>query len=144
MCYASRPNVLCIVNLRDRGAGIPDGGLFTAEQSQTVNEGALIQGQISARGAIEVKPPAEDLQRVVESAQVQRFLARYNLVLVTNCWSWVLVGYDADHVPTRLESYQLADNEQAFWEASPRQITQAHGVRFIEYLKRVMLHGAPP
>jgi hypothetical protein len=28
-----KPKVRCIINLKNRGAGIPDGGLFTANQS---------------------------------------------------------------------------------------------------------------
>lgn len=27
-----KPKVKCVINIKNRGAGIPDGGLFTAEQ----------------------------------------------------------------------------------------------------------------
>ena len=123
--------------------GIPDGGMFTAEQDQAPTDEALTQGQIPARGVIEVKAPTDDLMRVGGSRQVARYLARYNQVLVTNYWSFVLVAYDPNREPAALESYALAETEQAFWSASPRQIGQTHGVRFIEYLKRVMTHTVP-
>jgi hypothetical protein len=69
------------MNLRNQGAGLPDGGLFTADQvrgtraargaakggaegtaspSGNSDLGAL-GGQKPARGAIEVKPPGADL-----------------------------------------------------------------------------------
>ena len=55
------------------------------------------------------------------------------------------MGQDAAGKPVKLETYRLAESEAAFWEAAahPRGRPQEHGERFIEYLKRVMLHAAP-
>lgn len=50
-----KPRVRCVINLANRGAGIPDGGLFTAEQFQR-GDVAPLPGQLPARGVIEVKP----------------------------------------------------------------------------------------
>ncbi len=49
-----KPKVRCIINLQNRGAGIPDGGLFTPAQFQR-NSNELIKGQPPERGAIEIR-----------------------------------------------------------------------------------------
>jgi hypothetical protein len=43
-----KPKVHCILTLANRGAGNPDGGLFTPEQFQ--KSGEPIEGQIPSRG----------------------------------------------------------------------------------------------
>lgn len=64
---------------------------------------------------------------------------------MTNYRDFVLVGRDAEGHPAKLETYRLAESESAFWEAAqhPHLFADVHGERFIEYLKRVMLHAAP-
>lgn len=140
-----KPRISCIINLKNRGAGIPDGGLFTADQLQKVAVGELQKGQIPARGVIEVKGTGDDVQRVAKSEQVLRYLSRYGQVLVTNYRDFLLLGQSSDKKPLVLETYSLAQNESDFWNAAanPRQLVAEHGERLIEYLKRVMLHAAP-
>lgn len=140
-----KPKVTCIINLKNRGAGIPDGGLFTADQLQHNTEGVPAIGQIPARGAIEIKGTDEDIQRIANSPQVARYLQRYGQVLVTNYRSFLLLGQGPNNTPHLLESYHLAQNEADFWNATihPHQIVEEHGERLLEYLKRVMLHAAP-
>ena len=50
-----KPRVKCVINLGNQGAGIPDGGLFTADQFQRQADDSPKVGQKPARGAIEVK-----------------------------------------------------------------------------------------
>ncbi len=50
-----KPRVRCIINLRNRGTGIPDGGLFTTDQFQRQSDHDPKEGQLPSRGAIEVK-----------------------------------------------------------------------------------------
>ena len=140
-----KPRVRCIINIRNRGAGIPDGGLFTPDQFQRASKTEPIAGQPPSRGAIEIKSTRDDAFVTAGGKQVPRYWDRYGQVLVTNYRDFVLVGRDAEGHPTKLETYRLADNESAFWEAAlhPRQFAEVHGERFIEYLKRVMLHAAP-
>src|SRR2546430_1570967 len=52
---ALKPKVRCVMNLKNLGAGLPDGGLFTADQFQRQSDGSLKTGQLPARGAIEAK-----------------------------------------------------------------------------------------
>ena len=142
---ALKPKVRCIMNLRNRGAGLPDGGLFTAEQFQGKSAAEPLPGQLPARGAIEAKGTSEDLGRVVGSAQVARYVAEYGQVLVTNLRGFALVGRDASGRPVTLETYRLAESEPAFWAAvaHPHKLAAAQSERLVEYLKRVLLHAAP-
>ena len=139
-----KPKVRCIINLANKGAGIPDGGLFTPDQFQKASEAAPLPGQVPARGAIEVKSTADDVRSTVQSDQVRRYLQRYRQVLVTNYRDFVLVTQGTDGEPQMLEAYALADSEADFWRAAahPRALATFHGERFAEYLKRVTLHAA--
>lgn len=50
-----KPKVKCVLQLANRGAGKPDGGLFTADQfAKSASEPQ--PGQIPSRGAVEIKP----------------------------------------------------------------------------------------
>ena len=63
------PSVRAIINIRNRGAGIPDGGLFTADQlrghggSAGTESGATVgfPAQLLARGAVEVKGVGDEV-----------------------------------------------------------------------------------
>lgn len=140
-----KPRVQCIINLKNRGAGIPDGGLFTPDQLQRVAEDQRFISQLPARGVIEIKGTGDEVRKIAASEQVLRYLGRYGQVLVTNYRDFLLVGRSADGNPVHLESCRLAKNEQDFWDAAQhsRQMAEAHGAQFTEYLKRVLLYAAP-
>jgi SAM-dependent methyltransferase len=144
------PKVRCVINLANRGAGLPDGGLFSADQfrRKTGDENDkknpfLVQNP--SRGVIEAKPPAEDVRRVSETEQVERYWKRYGLVLVTNFRAFAVVGQGPTGKPCVLESFALAESESKFWRltAHPRSTATEHGERMLEYLKRVLLLNAP-
>jgi hypothetical protein len=142
------PKVFTLFSLRNVGAGLPDGGFFTADQ---IPSGFVpsFKGELPApvpyRGAIEVKGTSEDLESTITSEQVQRYLERYSQVLVTNLREFALVGKDAEGKLVILDQYALAPTAETFWKsaAHPRKIAQEQGERFLEFLKRVMLHPAP-
>jgi type I restriction-modification system DNA methylase subunit len=140
-----KPKVRCVINLADRGAGLPDGGLFTPDQFQKGADAQPKRGQPPARGALEVKSPSADVRKIACSEQVQRYCAEYGLVLVTNYRDFLLLGRDTQGKPIPLEAYTLADNEKALWAAAlhPQKTAKEHGEQFCEYLKRVMLYNAP-
>ncbi len=142
-----KPKVTAIINLRNTGGGIPDGGLFTANQLKGWDVASdPLQGQLPARGAIEVKGTADDAFAVAASEQVARYVERYGLVLVTNLRDFVLVGRAADGTGIReLESCRLATSEAAFWArvATPRTFAEQAGEGLTEFLRRVLLHNAP-
>lgn len=140
---ALKPRVNCIVNLANRGAGIPDGGLFSADQLRKQRDGDAF-AQVPARGAIEVKPPSSSLDEVARSEQVRRYLERYRQVLLVSLREWALLVVQPDGSVSRMEHCVLAADEDAFWElvSHPRAAAARHGERLEEMLRRAMLHGA--
>jgi hypothetical protein len=139
-----KPRVRCIISLANRGAGLPDGGLFTAEQFQKTSDAEPLPGQPPARGVIEVKSTKDDAWITANGEQVSRYWGKYRQVLVTNYRDFVLVGQDADGKFTKLEPFRLAESEKTFWStaAHPRSLAEKLGARFEEYLLRVMRHAA--
>jgi hypothetical protein len=131
--------------LRTRAQVLPDGGLFTPDQFQKRAKGELIEGQLPSRGCIEVKSTQENIDAIAESEQVRRYLGRYRQVLVTNYRDFILVGLDGNGNLVKCERFTLSPTEAEFWKAAahPRVTANELGERFIEYLKRVMLHAAP-
>jgi hypothetical protein len=140
-----KPKVRCIINLANQGNGLPDGGLFTPDQFQRASETEPLPGQLPSRGAIEVKGTGDNIQKIADSDQVDGYWKANGQVLVTNYRDFILLGRDAEGRKTKLEEFRLASSESAFWEAArtPQKLAEEQGERFIEYLKRVMLHAAP-
>lgn len=138
-----KPKVRCLMQLKNIGAGNPDGGLFTADQFDRKTE-VPKNPAAPARGVVEVKSPNEPVNFTADSAQVAKYWDRYRLVLVTNLRDWLLIGErDGKRVP--LERYTLADSEPAFWQLAlhPVRSQQQRGRAFADFLARVMLHAAP-
>jgi len=139
-----KPSVRCILILKNRGAGHPDGGLFTKDQFQKLKDAQPLPGQKPGRGAVEVKSTGDDAWVTVESNQVTKYWSEYGQVLVTNYRDFVLLGRDAEGAAVKLGSYRLAPDEKAFWRlaAQPRKTAQEQGARFVDFLKLAMLSPA--
>jgi hypothetical protein len=119
-----KPRVVCFMNLKNQGAGMPDGGLFTKDQIARGAD-APPPGQAPARGVIECKPPKQDVLAIADTRQVSDYWDRYNQVLVTNYREFLLVGRDDRGHPVRLEYYRLAASQREFcqqrrWIALPK------------------------
>ncbi len=138
------PEVRCIMMLRNLGAGMPDGGLFTPDQFLKESDTPM-EPQNPARGVVEVKGTKDDAWIIADGEQVTRYWGKYRQVLVTNLRDWVLVGQDVNGQPVKLEKHSLASSEQAFWNAAkdPRKLAQTQEGRFVDFLKRVLLQSAP-
>ena len=72
------PKVRCVINLANRGAGLPDGGLFSADQFRRKTHDAdaaanpfLVENP--SRGVIEAKAPGEEVREVAGTEQVERY-----------------------------------------------------------------------
>jgi hypothetical protein len=139
------PKVRPIINIRDQGSGIPDGGLFVVRTGGPVTAADPMVASIPERGAVEVKPPDRDLARVAASRQVRNYLDRYGKVLVTTMREWTLVVADSGGRAKHSESFQLAGSEDAFWSIAARRenAVAAQGDDFVDFLRRVMEHDAP-
>ena len=139
-----KPRVQCEINVRNQGAGLPDGGFFTPDQLRDGEpDRQLDHGPTPARGVLEVKGTGDDLDTILLSKQVLSYWERYHQVLVTNLRDFALVGVDENGEMAVLERYALAVGEQTFWASDVDAVTTDHGEAFVEYLKRVMLHAAP-
>ena len=138
---ALRPQVFCVSELAEQGAGHPDLGLYTRRQ---VQRGTPRPGQVPERGVVEVKPAGDDAWLTAASDQVSRYWGRYRLVLVTNTRDFVLVGEDAQGNPVKLETFRLAESEQAFHSRieQPRAFARDVGAGLGEYLCRALSHTA--
>ncbi len=144
------PKVRCVINLANRGAGLPDGGLFTADQFSrkaraTEDKDNPFLAQNPSRGVIEAKSAAADINELAGSEQVERYWKKYGMVLITNFRSFALIGKNPAGQPSVLESFSLAESEKEFWQlaAHPRKTAAERGERMLEYLRRVLLHNAP-
>ena len=144
------PKVRCVIQLQNKGAGMPDGGMFTADQFKTKaakqNAGANPLTVLPpSRGVIEVKSPAEDMPGIIASEQIARYWEHYGLVLVTNYRAFTLIGRTPSGGAVELEGFTLAGTEAEFWKlaAHPRTCPDPVRERFAEYLHRVMIHNAP-
>src|SRR5438105_6062442 len=119
-----KPKVRCIIQLKNRGAGMPDGGFFTPDQLINRNEDLPLLGQQPARGVIEVKSTADEVDATATTEQVGKYLRRYGQVLVTNYRDFLLLKRGHNGRIDRLESFRLAASEAAFWSvtAHPRKV----------------------
>src|SRR5664279_438836 len=100
-----KPKVRCVINLANRGAGIPDGGLFTPDQIKKDDPNPM-RGQSPSRGVIEVKSTSDDAGEIAAGEHVAWYCKKYGLVLVTNYRDFVLVACDPAGKVFPLESYR--------------------------------------
>ncbi len=143
-----KPKVRCFMQLKNLGAGMPDGGFFTARQYQRSSEAQTItqpnDPQNPERGVLEVKGTGDDAWVIAQTSQISKYWRQYRQILVTNYRDFVLIGQDRNGQPAKLETYRLAANEKEFWQKAqnPRAFAQEQEEQITEYLKRVMLQQA--
>lgn len=139
------PKVKPVVNIRDEGSGIPDGGLFVVRAGGPIDADSPMTASIPERGAVEIKPPERDVRKIATSRQVKNYLDRYGKVLVTTMREWTLVIADPGGRAKRTESFQLAGTEAEFWAlaARARDEVTPNQDEFVSFLRRVMEFDAP-
>ncbi|CAN5641198.1 DNA methyltransferase [soil metagenome] len=138
---ALRPPVTAISQLRNTGSGLPDVGMFTAEQRAELEIQQPIVDIPPARGVVEVKALADDVSAIAASNQVRGYVEHYGQVLVTNYRDFLLVDHDANEDIRTSESITLAEDEAAFWTQArdPHEFAGRCGDQLVEYLHRVMV-----
>ncbi len=144
--HTLKPKVRCFIHVKNSGAGLPDGGLFTPDQLKNTDEEAPLLGiPMPSRGVLEVKATHAEVDDIADTKQVRDYVTHYGQVLVTNYRNFLLLKRGDNGKPVRLESFQFASDEKTFWQVAvqPRKAANELGERFLEYLKRVMLHNAP-
>jgi hypothetical protein len=137
-----KPSVFCVLNVKNRGAGIPDGGLF-AENQQNVRVEDRGFGQLPARGVIEAKSTSADVDVIARSPQVAKYLDEYGQVLVTNFYQFVLVTKDSLGNAMFSDTFSLASSEAEFWNARVKDIVDEHADGLMSFLQHVMMSAAP-
>ena len=144
------PKVFCTVHIQNKGAGLPDGGFFSASQKRSVekNDDANIKdnpllAMNPERGVLEVKGADADLDVLKASAQVAKYLEKYGQVLLTNLRQFALVERDKNGALVEVERFTLADSADAFWKLDASQTAQSRGAEFEEFLGRCLMAGAP-
>jgi copper chaperone CopZ len=144
------PKVFCVTNIANRGAGLPDGGFFSASQRKTaeknpdanVKENPLL-AMNPERGVLEVKGAAQDLDELKHSDQVQKYLDKYGQILITNLREFALIERDENGALCEVERITLAKTADEFWKLSPQKFAKDRGEECEEFLKRCLLSGAP-
>jgi len=132
-----KPKVLCLSDLSNTGAGLPDFGLYVANQ---VQKGEPRKGQVPERGVIEMKSVKDDAWLTADTKQVTKYWGAYRLVIVTNLRDFLILGENGDGKVARLETFRLAKSEAEFWQivTTPQKSAKQVGRAFGEYLKRAL------
>ena len=87
-----KPFVRAIINPRNIGSGIPDGGLFTKDQFPKGEDRIEdFIGTPPSRGVIEIKGTSSKIEDEGNSEQIKKYSKRYGQVLVTNYYQFLLV-----------------------------------------------------
>ncbi|MGO9095430.1 MAG: type ISP restriction/modification enzyme [Bryobacteraceae bacterium] len=140
-----KPRVRPIFQLKNRGAGLPDGGLFSQDQLKKNAMPEDFTVQPPNRGVLEVKGLSEDTSETMQSGQVKKYLRAYGQVLLTNYREFRVVVLGKDDKPRTLETFTLAKSEAAFWAlaAHPRKAEGEVGKTLEEFLTRALLSAVP-
>lgn len=136
-----KPPVLFSTQLRDQGAGIPDGGFFPQPNRSRRNAVPQIV-QNPERGVVEIKPAEYNLDTLTHEEQTLRYLQHYGLVLITNLREFRLLKLTAGGIVQTLERYTLANTAVALWTAPITSFVR-HSNLLPDFLARVMLYSAP-
>ena len=68
------PSVLCVLTPKNRGDGIPDGGLFVKRPAVVQAGEQALQTRAPERGVVEVKGLAASVKETASSQQVAKYL----------------------------------------------------------------------
>jgi hypothetical protein len=140
------PFVRTIINPKNEGSGLPDGGFFTKDQfnsdQSTIKD---FVGTPPSRGVMEIKGTSEILEKIAHSGQVLKYLKRYQSVLVTNYYQFLLVELVNDTEVRFLETYKIAQTEKEFWNLlfNHNKLAAQHEEGLTQFLLRVLVHNVP-
>ena len=139
---ALKPKIAAVIHPANSGAGLPDGGFFSAKElRKRPDENSLFELK-PERGVLEVKPVDCDLLKLAQTAQVRNYLEHYGQILLTNYRSFALCTWEGGK-PVAGESFHLAESESAFWDiARHARDHRLLAERLLEYLRRVLLNRA--
>ena len=142
---ALKPRVVPVLQLKNRGAGLPDGGLFTQDQLRKKDKPDDFAVQPPNRGVVEVKGLGENLDDTIRSEQVAKYVHAYGQVLLTNYREFRIVIGSDNGKPRALETLTLSKSEATFWALAghPRKAADAFARTLEEFLKRALMSAVP-
>jgi hypothetical protein len=140
-----KPKIAAVLHPANTGAGLPDGGLFSAKELKKhgLDSPTLFDFK-PERGVVEVKGLGEDIAGLEHTPQVRGYLEHYGQILVTNYRTFALFSWENGQ-PKPGERFVLAADEQEFWVlAQGVRINPAHPQqdRLWQYLRRALLSTA--
>lgn len=111
-----KPKITAVIHPSNIGAGIPDGGLFSAKELKKYGPDSPALFQLKPeRGVIEVKALDAELSSFESSPQVGNYLEHYGQILLTNYRSFALCSWRGGKaVPG--ERYSIAPSAKEFWD----------------------------
>lgn len=143
--HTGRSKVTCILEPDSRGAGRPDYALFAGTQRRSRNEIKIWKKKEKPEhGVVEAKGHSEDIDATIQSRQTLKYLTEYDLVLVTNFWSFKLVSLDKNGKIMENDNFSITNSESDFWNLieTPKAAAMKYGDDMAAFLQRVMMHRA--
>jgi hypothetical protein len=139
------PQIMCVLNPRNQGAGIPDGGLFVSSAAVKQAGQEAILARAPERGVVEVKGTSEDVRQIARTQQVRKYLTRYGKVLVTTYREFLVLKLDDRGAPAVGETFSFASSESDFWALvhAGDAVSSERAADFEGFLKRSLLGDAP-
>lgn len=139
---ALKPKITTVIHPSNSGAGLPDGGFFSARELRQHPDEVSLSKLNPERGVLEVKPVDHDLGALAQTPQVRGYLEHYGQILLTNYRSFALYSWEGGK-PVPGENFSLAESVAAFWDIArhPREHPLL-GERLTEYLRRALLNRA--
>lgn len=128
-----RPRRFVVSQLANKGAGLPDYGVF--------DEAAAGTGV--PNNVLEAKPFGDSTVRIATSAQVSKYAAHYDAVLVTNYHQFLLVAKDEVGIPQLEQRYSLTATAAELRAAHPRDLAERHADGLFAYLALALSRTAP-
>ncbi len=139
---ALKPKITTVIHPSNSGAGLPDGGFFSAKELRQHPDEASLFKLKPERGVLEVKPVDYDLGALAQTPQVRDYLDHYGQILLTNYRAFALYTWEGSK-PVAGEDFVIADSPSAFWDiARHAKDHRLLGERLTEYLRRVLLNRA--
>src|SRR5260221_918256 len=127
VCAELTPRVVALHDVKDRGVGHPDFLLETETTGDT-------------RSAVEVKGTTPEVDAIIRSEQVRRYLSHYSVTLVTNLRDFALVHMGKNGVEVIMR-HTFAPTEAAFWSTAPATLADHHAALFGDFLMSAMTWG---
>ncbi|MDZ4288252.1 MAG: hypothetical protein U0984_09845, partial [Prosthecobacter sp.] len=139
-----KPKIIAVLHPSNTGAGLPDGGLFSAKELRKHGDSPTLLEMKPERGVIEVKGLAQDITGLEQTPQVRGYLEHYRQILVTNYRTFALFSWQ-NGKPVAGERFVIAGSENEFWQVvhtvrnDPKATVHE---RLLQFLRRSLLSTA--